>query len=80
MEEIRRLLVYAVQIMLGAQPSTRSHIVVGEDFFEIFPGSNGVQGKASKPAHGGWREHDGEIICHDAGVSSRGVDDSGVSL
>ena len=32
-EELGRLLVDAVQIMLGARPSTRSHIVVGEDFF-----------------------------------------------
>jgi hypothetical protein len=32
-KELRRLLVDAVEIMLGAQPSTRSHIIVGEDFF-----------------------------------------------
>ena len=32
-EELRWLLVDAVEIMLGAQPSTRSHIIVGEDFF-----------------------------------------------
>ena len=31
-EELGRLLVDAVEIMLGARPSTRSHIVVGEDF------------------------------------------------
>ena len=33
MEEFRRLLVDAVEIMLGVRPSTRSHIIVGEDFF-----------------------------------------------
>ena len=33
MEELRRLLVDTVEIMLGARPSTRSHIIVGEDFF-----------------------------------------------
>ena len=32
-EELEWLLVDMVQIMLGAWPSTRSHIVVGEDFF-----------------------------------------------
>ena len=32
-EELRRLLVDAVEIMLGVRPSTRSHIIVGEDFF-----------------------------------------------
>ena len=33
MEELGQLLVDAVEIMLGARPSTRSHIIVGEDFF-----------------------------------------------
>ena len=33
MQELGRLLVDAVEIMLGARPSTRSHIIVGEDFF-----------------------------------------------
>ena len=32
-EEIGWLLVDAVEIMLGARPSTHSHIIVGEDFF-----------------------------------------------
>ena len=32
-EELGRLLVDAVEIMLGARPSTCSHIIVGEDFF-----------------------------------------------
>jgi len=42
MEELEWLLVDAVQIMLGAWPSTRSHVVVGEDVFQLFLGSNGV--------------------------------------
>ena len=33
MEELGWLLVDAVQIMLGAWPSTHSHVIVGEDFF-----------------------------------------------
>jgi len=66
--------------MLGARPSTRSHIVVGEDFLQLFLGSDGVRGKAGKPAHGRRCKHDGEIIRHDTGVSSGGTDSSGVSL
>jgi len=58
-EELRWFLVDAVQIMLGARPSTRSHVVVGEDLFQLFPGSDGVWGKACEPVHRGWHEHDG---------------------
>ena len=36
-EELVQLLVDAVHIMLGARPSTRSHIVIGEEFFQLFP-------------------------------------------
>ena len=32
-EELGWLLVDAVEIMLGARPSTRSHIIICEDFF-----------------------------------------------
>ena len=48
-------------------------------FFQLFPGSDGVQGKACKPAHGGWREDDGKIVRHDTGVSSDGADCSGIN-
>ena len=79
-EELGRLLVDAVQIMLGARPSTRSHVIISEDFFQLFLGSNGFRGKACEPVHGGWREHDGKIVRHDTGVSSGGVNNSGISL
>ena len=79
-EELGRLLVDAAEIMLGAGLSTCGHVVVSEDFLQLFPGPDGVWCKASKLAHGGWREHDGEIICHDVGVSSGGADNSDVSL
>ena len=36
-EELGRLLVDAVEIMLGARSSTRTHIIVGEDFFLALP-------------------------------------------
>ena len=74
------VLVDAIQIMLGARPSTGSHIIIGEDFFQLFPGFDGVKGKACEPVHGGWREHDGKVVHHDTGVSSGGTDSSGVSL
>ena len=80
MEELGWLLVDAVEIMLGARPSTRSHIIVDEDFCQLFLGSNGVQGKACEPVHGGWCEHDRKIVCHDTSVSSSGVGSGGVSL
>ena len=79
-EELRRLLGDAIEIMLGAWPRTCGHVVVGEDFLQLFPRSDGVRGKACEPAHGGWCEHDGEIIHHDVGISSSDADGSGVSL
>ena len=66
--------------MLGARPSARGHVVIGEDFFQILLGSDGVRGKAGKPAHGGRRQHDSKIVCHDVRVSSGGTDSSGISL
>ena len=79
-KELGWLLVDAVEIMLGARPSTHSHIIVGEDFFQLFLVFDGFWGKASEPVHDGWREHDGKIVHHDAGVSPDGVNSSGVSL
>ena len=42
MEELGRLLVNAVQIVLGARASTRGHVVVDEDLLQLFLESNGV--------------------------------------
>ena len=36
-EELGWLLVDAAEIMLRARSSTRGHIVVGEDFLQLFP-------------------------------------------
>ena len=41
-KELGWLLVDVVQIMLGARPSTRSHVVVGEDLLQLFLGFDGV--------------------------------------
>ena len=79
-KELRWLLVDAVQIMLGAWSSTHSHVVVGEDLFQLFLASDGVRGKACEPVHGDWRENDEKIVRHDIGVSSGGAHGSGISL
>ena len=41
-KELEWFLINAIQIVLGAWPSTRSHIVVDEDLLQLFLGSNGV--------------------------------------
>ena len=79
-EELGQFLIDAIQIVLGARSSTHSHIIVGEDFFQLFPGSGGVWGKACEPVHGGWREHDGKIIHHDTDISPDGSHSYGISL
>ena len=79
-EEFGRLLGDAVEVVLGAWPPACGHVVVGEDSLQIFPRADGVRGEACEPTHGGWREHDREIVCHDVGVSPGGSDGGGVSL
>ena len=37
MEKLGRFLINAIQIVLGARPSTRSHVIVGEDLLQFFP-------------------------------------------
>ena len=79
-EELKRLLVDVVQIMLGAWPSTSGHVVVGEDLLELFLGSNGVQGEVCELIHRGWCEHDMEIVRHDVDISLDSTHSSGISL
>ena len=78
-EELGRLLVDAVEIVLGARLSTRSHLVVGEDFLQLFPRFDGIRGETGEPVHRGWREHDGKIVCHDTGISPGGTHSGGIS-
>ena len=80
MEELGRLLVDVVQIMLGARLSTCGHVVVGEDLLQLFLGSDGVQGEACEPVHRSWREHDRKIVRHDTSISFGGAHSSGISL
>ena len=79
-EELGRLLVDAVEIMLGARPSTRSHVVVGEDLLHLFPRFDGIWDEAREPVHCGQREHDEKIVRHDTGISPGGTHNGGISL
>ena len=69
MEKLGRFLINTIQIVLGARPSTRSHVIVGEDLLQLFPRFDGIQGEAREPVHYGWREHDGKIVCYDTSIS-----------
>ena len=79
-EELEWLLGDAVEIMFGAWPCTHSHIVVGEDFLQLFPRSDGVRGEACEQVHRGWLEHDGKIVRHDTGISPGGSHICGINL
>ena len=79
-EELGWLLVDAVEIMIGARPSTHSHVIVSVDLLQLFPRFDGIWGKAREPGHCGWREHDGKIVRHDTGVSPGGAHSGGISL
>ena len=79
-EELGWFLINAIQIVLGARPSTRRHIIVGEDLLQLFPRSDGIRGEAHEPVHYGWCEHDGKIVCHDTSISLGGAHSSGISL
>ena len=80
MEELKRFLIDVIQIMLGVRPSTRSHVVVGEDLLQLFPRCDGIRGEAHDPVHCGWHEHDGKIVHHDTGISPGGTHGGGISL
>ena len=36
-EKLGRFLINTIQIVLGARPSTRSHVIIGEDLLQLFP-------------------------------------------
>ena len=41
-KELGRFLIDAIQIVLGARPSTHSHVIVGEDLLQLFPRFDGI--------------------------------------
>jgi len=79
-EELERFLVDAIQIVLGARPSTRSHIIVGEDLLQLFPRFDGIWGEAREPVHCGRREHGEKIVRQDTSISPGGAHSGGISL
>ena len=79
-EKLERFLINAIQIVLGAWPSTRSHVIVGEDLLQLFPRFDGIGGEAGELVHCGQHEHDGKIVHHDTGISPGGTHGSGISL
>ena len=79
-EELGWFLIDAIQIVLGARLSTRSHVVVDEDLLQLFPGSDGVRGEACELVHRSWRKHEGKIVRHDDGISPGGAHNSGINL
>ena len=80
MEELGWLLVDAVQIMLGARPSTRSHVVVGEDLLQLFSRFDGIWGEAHEPIHCDRCEYDRKIVRHDIGISPSNTHSGSISL
>ena len=52
-KELGWFLIDAIQIVLGARSSTRSHIVVNEDLLQLFPRFDGIWGEAREPVHCG---------------------------
>jgi hypothetical protein len=41
-EELEQFLINVIQIVLGARPSTRSHVIIGEDLLQLFPRFDGI--------------------------------------
>ena len=80
MEELGWFLVDAIQIVLGARPSTCSHVVVGEDLLQLLPRFDGIWGEAHELVHCGWCEHDRKIVHHDTSISFDGAHSGGISL
>ena len=62
-------------IILGAGLLTCRHVIVGEDFLEVIPRSDGVFLQAKEPIICRLVKHDKKVVCHDVLVSARGFYD-----
>ena len=60
------------QVILGARLLACSHVVVGEDFLEVVPRSNGVLLQAKEPIICSLVNHDRKVVCHDVLISAHG--------
>ena len=58
------------QVILGAGLLACSHVVVGEDFLEVIPRSDGVFLQAKEPIICRLVKHDRKVVCHDVLIST----------
>ena len=61
-----------LQVILGAGLLARSHVIVGEEFLEVIPRSDGILPQAAEPVVHKLVKHDRKIVCHDIFVSAYG--------
>ena len=66
------------QVMLGTELLACSHVVVGEDFLEVVPRSDGVLLQSKEPIICRLVKHDRKVVCHDVLVSACGFYDDRV--
>ena len=59
------------QVILGDGLLACSHVVVGEDFLEVVPRSDGVLLQAKEPIIYRLVKHDRKVACHDVLVFAR---------
>ena len=60
------------QVILGARLLVCSLVVVGEDFLEVVPRSDGVLLQAKEPIICRLVKHDRKVVCHDVLIFARG--------
>ena len=61
-----------LQVILGAGLLARSHVIVGEDFLEVIPRSDGILPQPEESVVRRLVEHDGKIVCHYVFISACG--------
>ena len=60
------------QVILGVRLLACSHVVVGEDFLEVIPRTDGVLLQAMEPIICRLVKHDKKVVCHDILISAHG--------
>ena len=63
------------QVILGVGLFSCSHVVVGEDFLEVIPRSDGVLLQAKEPIIYRLVKHDRKVVCHDILIFAHGFYD-----
>jgi hypothetical protein len=59
-----------LQVVLGTGLLACSHVVLGEDLFEVILRSDGVLPQVEKPVVRRLIEHDKQVVCHDVFTSA----------